>query len=178
MPYVNIDMDGVLVDLVGGVNRSYRHSRPLELKGDYDLNKIFNFDAMNKIENATSTFWANLPREPWASDLVECILDRFLPSQIRVLTKYVSPACAAGKIVWMKYNYPRIAEQIVLVSNDKEFACNPNDILIDDYAKNTSAWRARGGYAITVPQPWNIVSGDPMTHIERELNLYRDTGHG
>ena len=174
---LNLDMDEVLVGLVQGINKSCRGGRPLTLlPGIYDLNDIFNFDAVGRIECATAHWWANLPRTPWASDLVECILERFEPSQIRILTRYVSPACAAGKIVWMKSNYPRISNQITLVSGDKSFACQAGDILIDDYTPNIDAWC---GHGILVPQTWNTLHGtDVMTHIENALSCIRDTEHG
>lgn len=174
---LNLDMDGVLVDLLMGLHRSHSR-RPLTVKpGTYDFTKILGWTP--RWEMYTAHWWANLPRTEWASGLVEMLLDRFEPSQIRILTKYNSPACAAGKIVWMKCNYPRIAEQIVLVSDDKSFACNTGDILIDDYEKNIEAWCAVGGLGVTVPQPWNKYHGsDVLAHVEGTLNGYRDTGHG
>lgn len=177
MQTLNLDMDGVLVDILMGLHRS-RSRRPLTIKpGSYDFSYLLGWEP--QWQKYSATWWANLPRTDWASDLVECVMSRFMPSQVRILTKYVSPACAAGKLVWMKSNYPRITEQIVLVSHDKDFACNPGDILIDDYGKNIVAWRARGGIGITVPQPWNELHGmDVMPHIERELDYARDTGHG
>lgn len=176
-PVLNLDMDGVLVDLLMGLHRSHSR-RPLVTPcGTYDFSEILGWQP--RWSSYTATWWANLPRTEWASDLVECIMSRYEASQIRILTKYVSPACAAGKIVWMKSNYPKITEQIVLVSHDKEFACNTGDILIDDYDPNVAAWRKHGGIGITVPQPWNSLHGhDVMQHIERELNYARDTEHG
>jgi 5'(3')-deoxyribonucleotidase len=174
---LNLDMDGVLVDLLAGLHRS-RSRRPLIVKpGTYDFSEILGWNP--QWDKYSATWWANLPRTEWASDLVEAIIERYMPSEVRILTKYVSPACAAGKLVWIKANYPRIAEQIVLVSHDKDFACQKNDILIDDYEGNTVPWSKKGGYSILVPQPWNSLHGnDVMQHIERELDAIRDTEHG
>lgn len=177
---INIDMDGVLVDLTGSINDSVRRGRPLTIPmGVYDLNTIFGLDIEKKLAVASDTWWANCKRTSFATDLVELVMDRFEASSIRILTKYVSPACAAGKIVWMKYNYPRIAEQIVLVSDDKSFACRGDDILVDDYEKNINTWRAVGGIGILVPAPWNSYgNADPMVAIEQQMRGIKDSYHG
>lgn len=176
----NIDMDGVLVDLITGMNKSVRHGRKLIVPmGTYDFNEIFGCDVVKKMTLASANWWANLPRTSFASDLVELVLDRFEVSSIRILTKYISPSCAAGKIVWMKYNYPKIAEQIVLVADDKSFACRGDDILIDDHDGNIDTWRACGGIGILVPAPWNkLGNADPMPAIETQMRGIGDTDHG
>lgn len=171
---INLDMDGVLVDLMGGVNYSF-YGGHMPTQTEYGLSDFAN----TRLSVASPHWWANLSPEPFATELVSVLLTAYTPSQIRILTKYVSPMAAAGKIVWMKSNFPYLSEQITLVSHEKSFACRRGDILIDDYDNNISAWNAVGGFGITVPQPWNKARGLPVLQtVIGALDDHRDTEHG
>jgi hypothetical protein len=159
-------MDGVLVDLISGIGKPDHPSF-------YKLEDMYNRKI--DISDYDSTWWAALPRTPFASDLVEAVLDTGYP--VRVLTKACSPASAAGKIRWMQEHFPRFNNIAVIVGDKAQYA-KSLDILIDDYRLNISEWILAGGYGITVPQPWNGLTVDVMEHVEGMLRGYRDTEHG
>jgi 5'(3')-deoxyribonucleotidase len=104
--------------------------------------------------------------------LVEVILDYWDDSGICVLTHAVTPAAAAGKIVWMKLNFPILAHRILIVTGPKSVV-RPGyaDILIDDCDENIRLWEP--GYGITVPQTWNKLHAvDVLPHVEAQLKGY------
>lgn len=173
---IYLDMDGVLVDLVAGIHKSLNRKRPMVIKkGCWDLDELFGRKI--ELDNYSIEWWANLPRTAFASDLVESLLAHFKPGDIHICTKPSSPYSAAGKMVWMTYNYPVLAENMLIVKGSKARACNPGptDVLIDDYDVNNQEWKEAGGYAITVPQPWNGMHGMPeVEYVESQLKCYID----
>lgn len=177
---IYLDMDGVLVDLHAGIHKALGRKRPMVLKpGIWDLDDLFGRKI--KLDEYSIEWWANLPRTSFASDLVECLLAHEKPSNIFVCTKPASPYSAAGKMVWMAYNYPMLAERMIICRGSKALSVNPkaDDILIDDYDLNNKHWKEAGGFAITVPQPWNGMHGTPeVEHVERELRSFREQSHG
>ena len=89
-------------------------------------------------------------------ELIEYACNTF--DDVRILTKYVSPNCAAGKAAWDS------PVPIILTPHDKMFAWEKNSILIDDKPGN---WSSR---QILVPADWNDLSGEPvMAFIKEQL---------
>jgi hypothetical protein len=121
---VFLDMDGVLVNLPEG--RSV-------LWGEVD-------------------FWRNLPKYPWADDLVAAIT---AGCKCYILTSIGGGACSAtGKIQWLQNHYPELAKSAILTRR-KEMLAAPGRVLIDDDPGNCQKWVERGGWGILFPHPRN-----------------------
>ncbi len=173
---IYLDMDNTLVNLNLGIHKALGRKGAMVTKpGTYDLNIIFGTPI--DLTQYSSDWWANLPRTDWASDLVECVMAHFQPSDICVLSAInpLAPRSMTGKLLWLRDNYPFLAERVVLTTVPKEVCCHGlNDVLIDDYDLNNKHWKECGGFAITVPQPWNGLHGAPVIeHIEHEIKGYK-----
>ena len=155
-----VDLDGVLVDFVGGLAKALgsaltRHTWP----DTYCLELALGLDSPEAVWQhpnvETKDFWANLEKLQWADDLVKLAGKRrrevvFLSQGVR------DPQSYGGKVMWVKQHYPKIP---YLLGSQKKFVAAPGHILIDDHLDNIDAWAVRGGTAVLVPAPWNEFRG-------------------
>lgn len=176
MPQVKttfIDMDGVLVDWIGGAaslfgkdrNEVFQHS---SVRHDR-IHEAFGIDSVtfrDKLNSAGSDFWANLELLPWAEELLSvagtnsriCILSSPSSSDVN--------GSVDGKIRWLR-NYFGSSFRSYLLGGEKFHSAHPNAVLIDDYEHNTDLFKEHGGHVILVPQPWNS-----RRHLLREDGLH------
>jgi hypothetical protein len=113
-------------------------------------------------------FWEFLP---WREDGIKLYkAAQKLPQDVMIMTalpfeqvglaqQYVERArnaAAIGKTRWAQ----RYGIRDFAIVTDKWQFAGPGMLLIDDNPHRTAAFTARGGQAITVPQPWNDASGD------------------
>jgi hypothetical protein len=152
-----LDMDGVIVDFEEGVRKRYNAAwwYPTEWKIPYE-----------KFSTNFKTFWADLNNEifwaylPWTEDgkRVVSLVEPFRPT---ILTASLLPQATAGKLYWLKKNYPdtmKEGQRRVLIANGheaKQSVAGPGKILIDDNEDNIADWEAAGGAGILYPRPWN-----------------------
>lgn len=157
------DMDGVLVDFVGGVLKEHEDRTGEKLSHEQvktwdfytDLLVISKRRFYEYIEGWR--FWTALQPLPWHQDLIWSIKRLMRPGDELKLITTLSPVsgCKEGKQIWLNRNTPFTA-QVCLFSDDKSKNAAPNRILIDDKLGNCEEWRAAGGIAILFPQPWNV----------------------
>ena len=90
---------------------------------------------------------------PGAKEMFDTIYDKY-KSRCEILTGVPRPArgittAGTDKIEWTRKNLsPNVKVNIVLRKEKIQYCKGPEDILIDDYAKNIREWQAAGGTAI------------------------------
>ena len=148
-PTVYLDMDGVLADFFGGVEKMYgvEHWKQLTNDKTKDLKK-------EVIDRITGTdFFATLPKFDSADQLIAMIKE-FTGGTYSINTSPLRgdhENSGKYKRVWINNNIERPAEIIVTGRKEsyaKDKASGTPNILIDDRPVNIQRWQAAGGYGI------------------------------
>ena len=164
-PIVFLDMDGVLVDFVGGLQRAlglpYDAAKYPYKHGNYEMfpeavaatNGRHTMDSLIK-ECHTIRFWEDLKWERRGSDVLE-IVESY--SDQVYLTSYPmkDPVAWLGKLRWIERCLPQYMNKVILMTVHKRLLANPNAILLDDRDDNVDQFCAAGGHGWLIPQPWN-----------------------
>ena len=148
-PTVYLDMDGVLADFFGGVEKMYgvEHWKQLTNDKTKDLKK-------EVIDRITGTdFFATLPKFPTADGLIEMV-KKFTGGKFSINTSPLRgdhENSGKYKKVWISNNIEQ-PDDIIVTGRKESYAKDkgtgtPN-ILIDDRPVNIQKWQAAGGYGI------------------------------
>jgi len=148
-PTVYLDMDGVMADFFGGVEKMYGVDHWKQLTNDKtkDLKK-------EVIDRITGTnFFATLPKFETADALIDMV-KKFTGGKFSINTSPLRgdhENSAKHKKVWIS-NHIEQPDEIVVTGRKESYAVNkgtgtPN-ILIDDRPVNIQKWQAAGGYGI------------------------------
>ena len=148
-PTVYLDMDGVLADFFGGVEKLYgvEHWKQLTNDKTKDLKK-------EVIDRITGTdFFATLPKFSTADALIDMV-KQFTGGTFSINTSPLRgdhENSGKYKKVWISNNIEQPAE-IIVTGRKESYAKNkasgtPN-ILIDDRPVNIQRWQGAGGYGI------------------------------
>ena len=174
-----VDMDGVIVDFLGGAFEYHAPHKSIETHwpiGEWGTDKTIEhiFDLSPKM------FWGSLDRRFWARlnwmpDGRE-FMDFIAPYKPCLLS---SPAFggADGKQIWIKNNLPDIwAKRRYLLGPAKHYVSRPGAVLIDDHEENCRAWLKHGGIAILYPRLWNNLYHikDPLKYVKEEIYYYTE----
>lgn len=168
-----LDLDGVLVNFVGGACRKHRrpnpYSRPESL-GEWDCVKLIGMAEDDFWRPLDFHFWRLLDWMPDGREILDLVEDTFGPSNVCLLT---SPAdnfgAVEGKRAWIKKHLPGYYRRTIF-SSAKEFMAGPDRVLIDDYVVNVDRFTEAGGLAMLVPRPWNRRHNEPtLETIQSEL---------
>lgn len=154
-----LDMDGVLVDFVGGVCAAHNRETPYLSPNSYGIFEMETVWGISTDEFWTPTqfdgFWSNLDKTPEADNLVELACSKFGTENVCILT---SPSddyrCIPEKQEWIAKHYPKLQRQM-LFGSAKRFLAGPDRLMIDDRDKNIENFRKAGGIGITMPRLWN-----------------------
>ena len=167
-PTVYLDMDGVLADFFGGVEKMYGVSHWKELTSDKtkDLKK----EVINKITG--TDFFATLPKFETADALIDMVKE-FTGGKFSINTSPLRGDHAnSGKYkkVWISNNIQQ-PDEIVVTGRKETYATDkasgtPN-ILIDDRPVNIERWRNAGGYGILYQ-----ANRDSLTKVKKGLEDY------
>ena len=172
-PVIYLDMDGVIADFFGGVEKMYgvKHWKELtSVKTGGDLKQ----EVIDRITG--SDFFATLPKFPTTDSLIQLIKsatgDRFSILTSPLIGDHENSA--AQKKVWIAKNIEQPDE--VIVSGRKEKWAKQKDgtanILIDDRPVNIERWEARGGFGILYQ-----ANKDSIIKVQQGLNRYGEQ-HG
>ena len=148
-PTVYLDMDGVLADFFGGVEKMYgvEHWKQLTNDKTKDLKK-------EVIDRITGTdFFATLPKFPSADELINMV-KKFTGGKFSINTSPLRgdhENSGKYKKVWISNNIEQ-PDDIIVTGRKESYAKDkgtgtPN-ILIDDRPINIQKWQAAGGYGI------------------------------
>ncbi len=148
---VYFDMDGVLVDFVGGCEKLFgkKHDGDFHFYSSWGITQDEFWETICNCEN----FWADLEPYDWMDEILD------LPS-LDVEVKIAShpcrdPDCWGQKARWVDEHFGRAWEMLHLCG-DKSRLADEHSLLIDDNQTIIDKWRAAGGHAILFPQPWNF----------------------
>ncbi len=148
-PTVYLDMDGVLADFFGGVEKMYgvEHWKQLTNDKTKDLKK-------EVIDRITGTdFFATLPKFSSADSLIDMVKD-FTGGKFSINTSPLRgdhENSGKYKKVWISNNIEQPDEIIVTGRKEtyaKDKGTGTPNILIDDRPVNIQKWQAAGGYGI------------------------------
>ena len=167
-PVVYIDMDGVLADFFGGVEKMYgvEHWKQLTNDKTKDLKK-------EVIDRITGTdFFATLPKFSSADALIDMV-KKFTGGKFSINTSPLRgdhDNSAKYKKLWISNNIEQ-PDDIVVTGRKESYAKDkgtgaPN-ILIDDRPINIQRWQAAGGYGILYQ-----ANRDSLEKIKKGLEDY------
>ena len=167
-PTVYLDMDGVLADFFGGVEKMYgvEHWKQLTNDKTKDLKK-------EVIDRITGTnFFATLPKFDSADSLIDTV-KKFTGGNFSINTSPLRgdhENSAKYKKLWISNNIEQ-PDDIVVTGRKETYAKDkgtgtPN-ILIDDRPVNIQRWQDSGGYGILYQ-----ANRDPLSKVQKALEKY------
>ncbi len=167
-PTVYLDMDGVLADFFGGVEKMYgvEHWKQLTNDKTKDLKK-------EVIDRITGTdFFATLPKFSTADALIDMV-KKFTGGTFSINTSPLRgdhENSAKYKKVWISNNIEQPKEVVVTGRKEsyaKDKASGTPNILIDDRPVNIQKWQSAGGYGILYQ-----ANRDPLSKVQKALEQY------
>ena len=170
-PVVYLDMDGVLADFFGGVEKMYgvEHWKQLTNDKTKDLKK-------EVIDRITGTdFFATLPKFSSADALIDMV-KKFTGGKFSINTSPLRgdhENSAKYKKLWIQNNIEQ-PDEIIVTGRKESYATDkasgtPN-ILIDDRPVNVQKWQAAGGYGILYQ-----ANRDSLSKVQEALDSYGKT---
>ncbi len=167
-PTVYLDMDGVLADFFGGVEKMYgvEHWKQLTNDKTKDLKK-------EVIDRITGTdFFATLPKFGTADALIDMV-QKFTGGKFSINTSPLrgdNENSGKYKKVWISNNIEQPDEIIVTGRKEtyaKDKGTGTPNILIDDRPVNIQRWQGAGGYGILYQ-----ANRDSLDKVEKGLQDY------
>lgn len=172
-----LDMDGVLVDFIGGASLAHDLPNPYSpmsdrAAGEWDIAKLWHLkeDEFWQPLNS-STFWEELQPTPEADEILFLCENAFGFENICLLTcPSASPYSAMGKLRWIQSHLPQYARRYMM-GPAKQFCAGPDAILIDDNDINCQCFTNHLGGAVLLPRPWNAnyAIADPISYLRENL---------
>ena len=155
LPRIYCDMDGVLCDFGSQLRKATGMSKEKFMAIPSSKNK---WQPILEYPN----FWSNMP---WLGQgrILWNYIQKFNPHILSAyLEKTFDPNCIPGKSAWCRKNLGITGGRVNLVRRrDKQnYAMNAGQpcILIDDYDKNTTQFKAKGGIGITFTSASKAIS--------------------
>jgi 5'(3')-deoxyribonucleotidase len=165
-PVVYLDMDGVLADFFGGVEKLYGVSHWKQLTSD--KSKDLRQDVIDRITG--TNFFETLPKFPSADPLI-AMIKKSTGGRFSILTSPLRgdhDNSAKWKKVWINQNIEQPDETIVTGRKEKYATSKGTaNILVDDRPINIQKWQDKGGYGILYQANKNSLST-----IEQALKNY------
>ncbi len=168
MPTIYLDMDGVLADFFGGVEKLYGVDHWKELTND--KTKDLKSEVIARITG--TNFFETLPKFPTADNLIKMVKD-FTGGTYSINTSPLrgdNENSAKYKKVWISNNIEQPAEVVVTGRKEsyaKDKASGTPNILIDDRPVNIQRWQDAGGYGILYQ-----ANKDPLSKVQKALEKY------
>ena len=169
-PIVYLDMDGVIADFFGGVEKMFGVKHWKELTSKLAGGELKQ-EVIDRITG--SNFFSTLPKFSSADALIQLIKSA-TGGKFSILTSPLigdHENSAMQKKKWIASTIEQPEE--VIVSGRKEKCAKQKDgtpnILIDDRPTNIERWNAKGGFGILYQ-----ANRDSIIKVEQELNRYRE----
>lgn len=170
-----LDVDGVLADFVGAtLNLLGRQEVFVDRWNFHEQLGMTANELWKKIDAAGHEFWANIPRLPWAHDVLNLLtihgLGGFVSDVILCTSPSLSDGCNSGKVAWIRKNFPEFSRRFMITPC--KYLLRGDFILIDDHDVNVKSF-PDGQRTILFPQPWNENREhchDRIDYLGRKLN--------
>lgn len=172
-PIVYLDMDGVIVDFVGGALRllglpeeardqCVEWGSLADIAVDYGLCPAEGSHAYvwDRINAAGVDFWADLATLPTGMVLLTRLLTAGIPLAF-VTASSRHHTSAAGKQLWLEQNLPHDAYQgkplhrRFAICPAKHLLAHRDALLVDDRPRNIDLFQKHGGVGMLWPQRWS-----------------------
>jgi len=162
-----LDMDGVLVDFIGGLHRALEipfdySNYPYEpgrwdILGDIASRAKVSLSYPNLL--CSTHFWESLSWMADGKEILELVERRFGEENVYLLTTPMpNPQSWTGKYLWAEKHLPQYKKRIIITHLQKSMFASENRVLIDDKDQNVDEFMAAGGNTILVPRVWNRLS--------------------
>ena len=167
-PTVYLDMDGVLADFFGGVEKMYGVQHWKQLTND--KTKDLKAEVINRITG--TDFFATLPKFQSADALIDMV-KKFTGGKFSINTSPLRgdhENSTKYKKIWISNNIEKPDEIIVTGRKEsyaKDKASGTPNILIDDRPVNVERWQGAGGYGILYQ-----ANRDSLTKVKEALENY------
>ncbi len=167
-PTVYLDMDGVLADFFGGVEKMYGVQHWKQLTND--KTKDLKAEVINRITG--TDFFATLPKFQSADALIDMV-KKFTGGKFSINTSPLRgdhENSAKYKKIWISNNIEKPDEIVVTGRKEsyaKDKASGTPNILIDDRPVNVERWQGAGGYGILYQ-----ANRDSLTKVKEALENY------
>ena len=167
-PIVYLDMDGVMADFFGGIEKLYGVKHWKELTSD--RTKDLKADVIKRITG--TNFFETLPKIASTDQLIKMVKD-FTDGTFSICSSPLrgdNENSAKWKKVWISKNIEQ-PEEIIITGRKESYAVNkqtkqPN-ILIDDRPINIQKWQSAGGFGILYQ-----ANRDSLSKVKSELEAY------
>lgn len=158
-----VDLDGVLVDFLGGACQAHGRTSPYGQVGSagvWDVSRLWGItDEQFWAPLASREFWSGLSWTADGPEILGILESVFGASNMVLLTAPgLTAESAAGKVDWIQRHLPTYQNRY-LIGTAKHFCARAGCVLIDDRDSNLQSWQAAGGLAVQVPRPWNTGHG-------------------
>lgn len=182
---IYLDMDGVLVDLCGGIAEALGIPRapfygPLH-KNWEAITDVLEHETgeewseeklLGKFREWGHEFWVGLEKYPWADELYG-MCQEVAPTVIMTFPAHI-PTAASGKMEWIFTNLPGCERYAI--TSCKHHLSHPGALLIDDSVEFCGKFQEHGGDAYLFPQPWsdpsNWATRDALSEIAELLKRF------
>jgi len=155
MRRVGLDLDGVIRDFIGKLNKCYDRDFPGEsrsevvrtwgLEDSYSIGKaIYQYafhDNAKEIYSEAEPYPLSIHFANWLNDNYE----------LHIITSQPNRFCFKGTSLWLLKHLPNIRN---IHFTSLKYTVNV-DLLIDDYHKNLEEFREHGGISVCIDRPWN-----------------------
>lgn len=166
-----LDMDGVLADFISAACKWHGRDNPYANRqnhGNSQLEDLLGLDPSTFWKGLNYEFWHTIEPLPHAQELFELVSRYYDREHICILssTSYLDGA-GDGKRDWLRKHFPQLGKNFIFTSQ-KGLCAGPNKLLIDDFEKNTNAFKKYGGSAFLFPGKHNklyYISDDPLSHL-------------
>lgn len=148
-----LDLDGVLVDFVGGAFALHGRSLPRRAV-QWDFDKQLGIPAADFWAPMGQAFWAGLDWTPEGRLLLGGIEGLFGENVVLLTSPCQTVGAVEGKVDWIRQYLPRYSRRF-FVGPAKHTIAGPGKVLVDDHEGNVTPFVAHGGNAVLVPRPWN-----------------------
>ena len=152
---VYLDLDGVLVDFVSGINKcmGISENTVASIRNWWEKYDI-PFEQVNSY--CTIDFWQNLAWLSNGKEILSAVLDKFSQPNIFLLTTPMPNSGSwTGKFKWVQKHLPLFTKQLIITMAPKALFAGSDILLIDDYDKNIEEFITAGGKGCLVPRSSN-----------------------
>ncbi len=165
-----LDLDGVIINFVGGVIKWYKlkcSEDDIVAWGslyDYWPGTIPEF-----WEGLPESFWENLDFTPEGREIIDMVAH--LKPTILTAPPWTG---ATGKQRWIQKNMPEYFDHDrYLIGPSKTCVARHGAVLIDDADHNIEPWIEAEGHGILVPRPWNKHRGyEVIKYVQAMINVF------